>query len=156
MYLLFFDINQYNQSNKSIYPKKQYFYAYIKPANTITASKNLLPFVGCFHVIPKKIPYDPEPMDGPNPPVGGCAPGVVRKPGGERTRNKTTRRLPLPQSLPRNLRAASSLGGGNSKIFGMFTPKIGEDFHPFWRAYFSEGLVETTNLVTQNITGRNC
>lgn len=27
----------------------------------------------------------------------------------------------------------------------MFTPKIGEANHPFWRAYLSNGLVETTN-----------
>ena len=31
------------------------------------------------------------------------------------------------------------LGGGNSNIFGIFTPKLGEDFHPIWRAYFSDG-----------------
>ena len=36
------------------------------------------------------------------------------------------------------------LGGGNSNIF-YFQPYFGEDFHPFWRSYFSDGLVETTN-----------
>ena len=36
------------------------------------------------------------------------------------------------------------LGGGNSNIFGMFTPKIGEDSFPFWRACFSRGI-KTTN-----------
>ena len=33
------------------------------------------------------------------------------------------------------------LGGGNSKIFGIFTPKIGGRF-PIWLAYFSDGLVQ--------------
>ena len=28
------------------------------------------------------------------------------------------------------------------QIFFMFTPKLGEDFHPFWRAYFWNGLVQ--------------
>ena len=32
-----------------------------------------------------------------------------------------------------------------TQIFFIFNPKIGEDFHPFWRSYFSDGLVETTN-----------
>ena len=33
------------------------------------------------------------------------------------------------------------LGGGNSNIFGIFTPNFGEGL-PFWRAYFSNGLVQ--------------
>ena len=35
------------------------------------------------------------------------------------------------------------LGGGcNRNMFGIFIPKLGEDFHPIWRcAYFSNGLV---------------
>ena len=39
-----------------------------------------------------------------------------------------------------------SLGGGNSHIFGIFTPKIGEDFftHFDGNAYFSDGLVGST------------
>ncbi len=33
-------------------------------------------------------------------------------------------------------------------FFGIFIPKIGEDFHPFWRfAYFSNGLVKNHQLV---------
>ena len=28
------------------------------------------------------------------------------------------------------------------KYFFIFTPKIGEDVHPFWRAYVSKGLVK--------------
>ena len=38
---------------------------------------------------------------------------------------------------------AGSLGGGNSKIFGIFTPKIGED-EPILTSFFCKG-VETTN-----------
>ena len=33
------------------------------------------------------------------------------------------------------------LGGGNSKIFGIFNPKLGED-EPILTAYFSDGLVQ--------------
>ena len=34
------------------------------------------------------------------------------------------------------------LGGGNSNIFGIFTPKIGEDEPNLTCAYFSDGLVK--------------
>ena len=37
------------------------------------------------------------------------------------------------------------LGGGNSKIFGMFTPNLGGRFPQFDGHIFSDGLVETTN-----------
>ena len=36
-------------------------------------------------------------------------------------------------------------GGGNSNIFGMFTPKIGEDEPNLTVAYFSDGVDSTTN-----------
>ena len=32
-------------------------------------------------------------------------------------------------------------GGGNSTIFSIFTPILGK-MNPFWRAYFSDGLVQ--------------
>ncbi len=41
---------------------------------------------------------------------------------------------------PRNI-----LGGGNSKIFGIFTPIPGKD-DPIWRAYFSDGLKPPTSI----------
>ena len=34
------------------------------------------------------------------------------------------------------------LGGGNSNIFGIFTPDPWVVHHPIWRAYFSDGLLQ--------------
>ena len=42
-------------------------------------------------------------------------------------------------------KAHSFLGGGNSSIFGNFTPKVGEMI-PIWRAYFSDGLKPPTRF----------
>ena len=56
----------------------------------------------------------------------------------------------------------SYLGGGNSDIFGIFTPKIGEDEPNLTFAYFSDGLVQPptsyflkrpTSKSTQKIEG---
>ena len=38
------------------------------------------------------------------------------------------------------------LGGGNSNIFGIFTPKIEEDEPNLTCAYFSDGLVKNHQL----------
>ena len=60
-------------------------------------------------------------------------------------------RKSLEQALRTSVRRcaccfSASGGGCFTEIFYENTPKIGEDFHPFWRAYFSKGLgVETTN-----------
>ena len=41
------------------------------------------------------------------------------------------------------------LGGGNSNMFGIFTPKIGEDEPILTNSYFSDGLVQPpTSFVT--------
>ena len=37
------------------------------------------------------------------------------------------------------------LGGGNSNIFGIFTPILGVSWNPIWRAYFSNGLKPPTS-----------
>ena len=42
------------------------------------------------------------------------------------------------------------LGGGNSDIFRIFTPKSGK-MKPFWRAYFSDGLKPPTSCCVCNI-----
>jgi len=42
-----------------------------------------------------------------------------------------------------------SVGGGNSNIFGIFTPKLGEDFR--FDSYFSNGL----NPPTSSDNGQN-
>ena len=38
-----------------------------------------------------------------------------------------------------------NLGGGNSNIFGIFTPNFGED-SPIWLIYFSDGLKPPTSI----------
>ena len=59
--------------------------------------------------------------------------------------------LPLPEKkkgLVRNAmqiqdsRQNASLGGGNSNIFGIFTPKFGEDEPNLTSIFFSKGLVQ--------------
>ena len=50
----------------------------------------------------------------------------------------------------------SYLGGGNSDIFGIFTPKIGEDEPNLTFAYFSDGLVQPpTSYFLKRPTSKN-
>ena len=56
---------------------------------------------------------------------------------------------PPPPPPPKKVFWRTQLGCGNSNIFGIFTPKLGEDFHPFCTcAYFSTGLVKNHQPVT--------
>ena len=48
-----------------------------------------------------------------------------------------------------------SLDGGNSNVFGIFTPNFGEDF-PFWRSHLSKGWFNHQPDLFANSHLRNC